>query len=649
MQLEFTDVHPRVMVRPADLPRLRKLAKTTHKAEYDALLALAEQGGNDPDPNSDGAATAWRLAFLYLLSGDRKHAASALHSLRFLGKDINGGYFDAQRRIRALAFVYDWCHAELSPHERQRIAHCAIAHAHQLHANDELYPDNHVAGHEVNMMPHILAAGFAIGDEIYGARAMLEDAFARTKKMMECYQYFLEKDCFQQSYSYTAAYVPELSTIFEIVDKALGTHWFQEHAWFKNAVTWWTHALRKDDTFIRYGDYFGSIPVFVNAGYYRAFVAAASRCRDPLAQWWLNRFKVHSNEPDVFMFEERENPPAPKAPESLPRARLFDRMGIAIARDWGDGTIAALKCSPIYLHNHCHRDQNQITIYHKGDQAIDSGNYDGYETPHWYNYYIRTVAHNTIVVRDPDETFVSRGKSHANDGGQRFINEPDWAPRRIECLKSEAFKDGRIAAWRDSEKDGFAYVCGDASPCYDPQKLKKFLRHCVFVLDWPHAGAVSLFIVDELELSKPLTPQFLLHTVNEPRVEGMRVSSSHLNGRLTAHVLLPNAAKIEKIGGAGSEFISDGQNYPLAGKPSGPMFPGEWRIEVAPPNPVTSMKFVTVLNPADADAPAEAAPQLREQDGSFYITQGELSVAFLKNESVPPTSGKRAISVVMAK
>ena len=647
MQLKFADVHPRVMVTADDLPRLKKLAQTTHKPEFDALLALAAHGGNDADPKSDGAHAAWRLAFLYLITGDSKHAQSAVNSLRFLSQDISGGYFEAQRRIRALAFVYDWCFPELDAHLRQRIAHCAIAHAHGLHANEEIWPDNHVAGHEANMMPHILAAGFAIGDDVYGARPMLEDALARTQKMIECYGYFLEKDCFQQSYSYTAAYVPELPIIFEIVGKALGRDWFTEHAWFKNSMLWWTHALRKDDTFIRYGDYFGNIPVFNNGGYYRAFAAAASRCRDPLAQWWVNRFKVSNNEPDVFIFEDRENPVAAKEPSTLPRARLFERMGIAIARDWNDGTVAALKCSPIYLHNHCHRDQNQITIYHKGDQAIDSGHYDGYETPHWYNYYIRTVAHNTIIVDDPDEVFISRGKQYANDGGQRFLqNGPFWSPRRIEHLKSSEFRDGRVAKWQ--EGDGYAYVCGDASNCYSPQKLTKFLRHCVFTLDWPHAGAVSLFIVDELELAKPLTPKFLLHTPNEPQVHGARISSSHLKGRLTTHVLMPNAARIEKIGGPGKEFMSGGENFPLARPPVGPMVPGEWRVEIAPTAPVTSMKFVTVLNPADIDAPAEATPQLREQNGSLYITQGDLSVAFLQKENAPPASGKRAISVVLA-
>ena len=119
----------------------------------------------------------------------------------------------------------------------------------------------------------------------------------------------------------------------------------------------------------------------------------------------------------------------------------------------------------------------------RATQAIDSGAYDAYETPHWYNYYIRTIAHNTIVIHDPAEKFISRGKEYANDGGQRFINEPHFQPTKFEDICSDAFRDGRILAYR--EGDGLSYVCGDASNCYRKEKLTRFLRHVTFVLDWP--------------------------------------------------------------------------------------------------------------------------------------------------------------------
>ncbi|HYE08167.1 MAG TPA: hypothetical protein VEL07_21825, partial [Planctomycetota bacterium] len=63
--------HPRVLVRKSDVPRLRRLAKGSHRREYDALMALAAA----PLPNDgDCAGIARRLAFLHLLTGKKAHA-----------------------------------------------------------------------------------------------------------------------------------------------------------------------------------------------------------------------------------------------------------------------------------------------------------------------------------------------------------------------------------------------------------------------------------------------------------------------------------------------------------------------------------------------------------------------------------------------
>ena len=70
-----------------------------------------------------------------------------------------------------------------------------------------------------------------------------------------------------------------------------------------------------------------------------------------------------------------------------------------------DSTWIEFDCGP-YLAKHQHLDQNQITIYHQGYLAIDSGaDYTDSESPHYLNYYRRTVAHNTVLVYDPAEKF----------------------------------------------------------------------------------------------------------------------------------------------------------------------------------------------------------------------------------------------------
>ncbi|MCW8129722.1 MAG: heparinase II/III family protein [Planctomycetota bacterium] len=646
---KVSETHPRVFLNASDLPLHRLRAETTHRAEFEALAKAAREPFPS-DPKEDGAGQMTRLAFLYLLTEDRTHAEGAIQlAERLTGLPISGDYFAAPRRIRALACVYDWCHALLTPLQRHFLGHYMLANTHYCYANGEIYLGNYLAGHEVNMLPSTLAAAIALGDELPGARAILDDTLDRLGKMFACYKHFLDGGGYSQSYSYTAAYIPEMPVYFLLAEKGLGLDWWAEHDWICQVLPWWTYALRSDETFLRYGDYFCSHPLFGNWGYARCFAAIASRYRDPLAKWWIEKFHdIKNSEVEQFFYDAREPIPT-QAPDVLPRTRQFPSMGVAVARgDWKDGTVAAYKCSPVYLHNHCHRDQNQLTVFHKGDLAIDSGVYDGYETPHWLNYYIRTIAHNTVVVHDPQETFVSRHWTLANDGGQRFINKPDWAPRTLDDAKSEAFRDGTIRAYREDAEH--SYVCGDASNCYNPSKLKKFLRHVVFVLDWPHPAAVSLVVLDEIELAREgLLPRVLLHSTNEPATDERRVVIAQGGGRLTATFLEPQALKLEKIGGAGKEFWVDGQNYPVTKMPAGPHTPGAWRVEASPAQAQgTAFRFVTLLVPADADKPAEPVPTLEERDGALIVTQGDLSVGLLRKGAHAALKGKRTLSVELA-
>ncbi len=593
--------HPRVLVTPPLLNELRQRAHSTHRRELDSLSTLAATGvGDKEDPSPE----AWRLAFLYLLTQDDSHASAAMDALiRVLALPVSGAYFVGARRLKALACAYDWLHGVLNPDMRRRVGQQALAFCQALYDSGEIEPTAFLSGHGINQIPYTAMAGIAIGDELDGALDIVSDAMSRLEKMLQCYRHFLEKSSFPKSYSYTCTYMGELPYLFQAMEAGLGIDAFEKHAWWRNVVTWWTYALRDDDTFNRQGDYFCSIPVFSNPAYYRPLAAIASRYRDPLAQWWVERFTLTDAGPDQILFEERAHATTAKSPEQLPRSRFFPPMGIAVARgDFKSGTVAQFKCTPLYLHNHAHRDANSITIYHKGDLAIDSGAYDGYETPHWYNYYIRTIAHNTLVVYDPSETFDSRGTVYANDGGQRFVNHPHFQPSDCEDIHRAEYRDGRILTFHEGA--GWTYVCGDASRCYSPAKLKRFWRHVVFLFDWPQPASVSLVVLDDIELTRAnLTPRILLHSINEPAVDGRVITMLEGRGRLTTAVLTPDPVEILKIGGRDSQFMVDGRNYALKGQMTGPHTPGAWRVEIAPSqSPGTHHQFLTVLMPTDHDA-----------------------------------------------
>jgi hypothetical protein len=148
------------------------------------------------------------------------------------------------------------------------------------------------------------------------------------------------------------------------------------------------------------------------------------------------------------------------------------------------------------------------------------------------------------------------------------------------------------------------------------------------VLDHPHKSAVSLLVVDDVELAdEKFVPRFLLHTNEQPRVDGQRILSKSGGGRLTTTVLEPANAKIELIGGPGKEFWVDGKNYALNRQMSVQYHPGAWRAEVSHANATgTSRQFVTLLVPADIDKPAESPASLERQGSEIVVRQGGLTI-----------------------
>ena len=120
----------------------------------------------------------------------------------------------------------------------------------------------------------------------------------------------------------------------------------------------------------------------------------------------------------------------PTTESELPRERHFRGIGHLVLRDgWGAGsTWIQLACGP-YFAKHDHLDAAHLVVYHKGYLAIDAGaDYTDTESPHYLNHYRRTVAHNTVLVYQPGETFFwgENKWTAANDGGQRMDSSRFW-------------------------------------------------------------------------------------------------------------------------------------------------------------------------------------------------------------------------------
>ncbi len=337
-------------------------------------------------------------------------------------------------------------------------------------------------------------------------------------------------------------------------------------------------------------------------------------------------FRRPSVEPHLLMMELlwRDFDLEPKSPDDLPLTRYSGTpFGWMIARTgWDkDCVIAEMKVNENFVGNHQHLDAGSFQIYYKGPLAIDSGAYQGssggYNSPHCKNYFKRTVAHNSLLIYDPQEKFAcwnygggDKTEFAANDGGQRMPGDRWDTCRSFKSLLSDDYTVGNVLAHSfgpDLDVPEYSYLKGDITSAYS-DKVKDVRRSFVFLNLKDSTVPASLVIYDHVVSSDPGFRKFwLLHSIEEPSVDGTEFTVARTmdgdSGMLKNTVLLPEKdnVSITAVGGPGKEFWVFGTNYPNAAtsRPDPANERGEWRVEVVPVNPSAEDCFLNVIQVAD--------------------------------------------------
>jgi len=260
-------------------------------------------------------------------------------------------------------------------------------------------------------------------------------------------------------------------------------------------------------------------------------------------------------------------------PAVLPLARHFENMGQIFFRSGsGPDDTYALFTIDGTLENHKHFDHNHFAIYHRGFLALDTGSRPE-PGIHLYNYYCRTIAHNCVLIYMPGEQMPSYwGKKIGLPApGEEALPPPNDGGQR-EVLGS------RPVAFETNEH--YAYVAGDATATYHPDKCELALRQFVFL-------PPDIFVVfDRVTSDRPeYAKTWLLHTGTEPAIAGSEFHADQDQGRLFCRTVWPRDAALSKVGGPGKQFWSGGRNWPLPESfrtPDTTQLLGQWRVEVKP-------------------------------------------------------------------
>ena len=584
--------HPRVFITPESLPELRERARGDRKEIFDAIEGrLRERWYRDNmkrvDWSTRNGLEAWGL--LALLTEDPYYLDAIDEQFKVVAADPPRNQYLTPSYLRALSLVYDWTYSLATPEQRRGRADvlCTLADYCRTIWRHSDYNNHMVAERMVVLFPGVVLFGDGLRPEKSnsyleeGKSLWLNHAIPAANQMAG------EEGGHAEGFSYAGwGYAPHIAFTAELYRTAFGKDFFAELPFLREYASWNVHCTRpQDGALVRSEDCrSGYTWNQGNEGTYMPLLAA--RYQDGLAQWILS--KIPRRYPQLRWAELLwYEPSIPVArPESLPLSRHFTGLGWVVTRSgWGpDDTMALFQCGDFYA-GHQHVDNNSFVIHRGGALAIDSGVYD--ESPHRANYFCRSVAHNTITVYDPEEVFSNRtwsaqGTGGSNDGGQlRGVA----ATRFGQVTPGSQHDVGDIVAYVTG--DSFTYVCGDATRAYSLRKLSLFTRQFVHIRP-------DLFIVfDRVTSTRPdFSKRWLLHSLDEPRVNEKNVTIQYGRGKLLCRTLLPEDVTITKVGGRGREFFVGGRNYPP--QKSDPEA-GAWRIEVSPVREKTEDIFLHVM------------------------------------------------------
>ena len=630
--------HPRLFLRPEDLPQIRSICLGTApsniaaqsrypktdlefcQAQFRAIQKRADQlllGEPTPEPTirgsnrDDKTRSAWwpnreqalkacgeaeTLAWTYLITGEKQYGEAARKWILHLAAWDPDGPTNFQLNDEAafpllhrLPRAYDWAYNALSSDDRDKVRKVMLRRATDVWKSGQVgYGYGHFNkpfNSHANRAWHKLGeCAIAFYKEIPEAENWLDFA---VNKFHACYPVWADDDGgWHEGLSYWAGYMTKAVWWLHISKNSLAVDGFKK-PFFTNIGDFPIYLAPPHSPNMGFGDLSFRPP----SGGWGSFLDYFARGNgNGHLAWYMDQYNMKPETGIMGILYRIGLPPAPKAqaPIDLAPSKVFKGIGIASLHLNLTNSLSDIhllfKSSPFGSQSHGHNPQNSFELNAFGDELLSTCVYRDYHGSKFhYQWAHSTIAQNAVLV---------------NNQGQ---------------VMHKAGPLGRIVDFELNKE--YDYVDGDATPAYDG-RMTHYNRRILF------SKPDFIIIYDDLAASEPSTFQFMLHSLKSftlnPDKNELAVERSR------AGVVIQYLSPVDLNYRQWDGFDPKPQKE----------FPNQWHVEASTQSKERQMHMLTLIAPYASGNKPRFQAQRVESDTAIgvKIEQGSLQymIAFRK-------------------
>jgi hypothetical protein len=597
--------HPRLLLRPEDLPRLRAAALGNNTAgsgaaaaQFARLRATANKllkAQPTPEPTVRGAirddatrAFWWpnrtqtekacleaeTLAFVYMMTGEKQYGAAARKWILHLASWDPDGPTNfklnceaAKPMLYRLPRAYDWAYDALTAADRDKVRQTMRRRAIDAWESGEVgrgvgHLNRPYASHGNRTFHKLGECAIAFLGEIPEAETWLDYA---VNKFYAAYPVWCDDDGgWHEGAAYWAGYMGKIVWWLQAAQSALQIDGLQK-PFFAQVGDFPLYVAPPGSPNMGFGD-LSHQPPSAGVGTFMEYFERASANRPGSShagywRWWTEQWGMaRATGIAGFLYEANlQDLPEARPPADLPPSKVFRGIGVASLHDTltnsAQDVHLLFKASPFGSQSHGHNPQNSFQLNAYGEALLTTCVYrDYYGSKFHYQWCHSTKAHNAVLVDGQGQT------SHS--------------PASIGSILDFELKP---------EMD---YVIGSAAEAYGG-RLERYRRSVAFV------KPDVIVICDDLAATNEVTFQFMLHGLAPFAVEDKagRAKIEQPKAGATVQYLTPTPLTFRQW----DDYDPKPQHE----------FPNQWHLEAGTKERRREIQMLTVIIPYHAGQAAD--------------------------------------------